>query len=73
MSNRHSSSISSDSTASQHSPSPRRSSRRRWRIVSFILLVLVAALVSVLALGRFSLAYLPPQTAVLNPETQKWL
>jgi hypothetical protein len=68
MSNRHSSSISSDSTASQHLPPPRRSSRRRWRIVSFIVLVLVAALVSVLALGSFSLAYLPPQTAVLNPE-----
>jgi hypothetical protein len=68
MSNRHSSSISSDATAASHSSQHRRSSRRRWRILSFIVLAFVAALLSILALGRFNFVYFPPQTAVLNSE-----
>uniref|UniRef100_A0ACD5GWV7 Uncharacterized protein n=1 Tax=Desertifilum tharense IPPAS B-1220 TaxID=1781255 RepID=A0ACD5GWV7_9CYAN len=68
MSNHHSSSISSDPTISNQSPEPNRSSRRRERIIAFIVAAIGAALLSVLILGRFSFAYLPTQAAVLNPE-----
>lgn len=68
MSNRHSSSMSSDTTTANRSPNPRRSSRRRQRIIAFIVVVFGIVLLSVLVLGRFSFVYLPAQTAVLNSE-----
>jgi hypothetical protein len=46
-----------------------RPGKRRWqRGLTFLVIVLLAALLAVLALGQFSVAYLPPQVAVLNAE-----
>jgi hypothetical protein len=69
MQNPQSSSISSDTATADRSANPQRSSERRWWLISLLGLVFFAVIILVLDLGRFSYAYMPSQTAVLNPET----